>query len=241
MKRGNRERSEHETLPRFVREGIEKRGASLGAHREHHADACIGETAERESRHRGRRCVEPLDVVDRDDDLARLLPALGAVSRRRCRAVSAPVASVRRSSTAQRRAQPRCGGGSEATRSAGTDESRSDSPANESFTSDSVDEVASTQRPRACARRTYSRQTVVFPIPGSPSISSPAGYDPSAARDASIAAISTSRPTTDDDTPTASHGRPKPQSRRTRLPAAVQLSPQRTWKIARLVGRCRFV
>ena len=41
----------------------------------------------------------------------------------------------------------RCGGGSEATRSAGTDESRSDSPANESFTSDSVDEVASTQTP----------------------------------------------------------------------------------------------
>ena len=100
----------------------------------------------------------------------------------------------------------RCGGGSEATRSAGTDESRSDSPANESFTSDSVDEVARTQTPCACARRMYSRQTVVFPIPGSPSISSPAGSAPFAARDASILASSTSRPTTDDDTPTASHG-----------------------------------
>ena len=103
----------------------------------------------------------------------------------------------------------RCGGGSEATSSSGTDESRSESPANDSFTSDSVDEVASTQKPRSCASRTYSRQTVVFPIPGSPSISSPAGYGLSAVKDASIAAISTSRPTTDDDTPTASHGWPK--------------------------------
>ena len=54
----------------LVREGIEKRRARLGAHREHHAHACISQTAEREPHHRRRRCVEPLDVVDRDDDLA---------------------------------------------------------------------------------------------------------------------------------------------------------------------------
>ena len=56
--------------------------------------------------------------------------------------------------------------------------------------------AARTRPPRSRARRTDSSQTVVLPMPGSPTIASTADPGPRAPRNSSTTAISASRPTT---------------------------------------------
>ena len=106
------------------------------------------------------------------------------------RRAGGPVESARRSATSSPR---RCGAGSESNASGGRAEVRSATPPNDSRASDSAGRATRTVAPRARARSTASRQTVVLPIPGSPTIAS-ARAVPS--RNASTAFSSGSRPTT---------------------------------------------
>jgi hypothetical protein len=103
-----------------------------------------------------------------------------------------PAARARRSATSSACC---CGSGSAPNASGAIAETRSESAANDSFASTSVGRATSASAPPSCARRMTSSHMVVFPMPGSPTITS-AAKPASAARNASAAASSVSRPTT---------------------------------------------
>ncbi len=90
----------------------------------------------------------------------------------------------------------RWGTGSSSAASSKAVSSKSRSAENENVASAPLGLQASTRQPRARARSTPARQSVVFPAPGSPSRTSAAGPSPTDSRNAPMAVSSSSRPTT---------------------------------------------
>ena len=88
-----------------------------------------------------------------------------------------------------------CGGGSAGSTSSSEPSSRSESPANASSPSERPGRVLSTWYPAARPSSTTCRQTVVLPIPGSPSMRSTRGSESLSARKPATTASSSSRPT----------------------------------------------
>src|SRR5581483_4514325 len=105
-----------------------------------------------------------------------------------------PSSSCRSSATSSAR---RCGGVNASYVSAGTSASASPSAANESCASALAGLATRVVAPASRARRTNASQTVVLPMPGAPTIASPA-KPPRRDKNAAPRSSSASRPTTDD-------------------------------------------
>ena len=121
---------------------------------------------------RVRRClVEPLRIVDRNEDRlgAGEFPAGPWRSPSRARAGRSARRPDRPAGSAAASAR-RCGAGRKSSAASSTCANKSTSPANESDASTPAGRATSTRQPRSDARSTPACQTVVFPIPAGPRI-----------------------------------------------------------------------
>ena len=183
--------------PIFGQRGLERvRPPGVRPDRAEDADPRVGATPERERERVHRRRVEPLRVVDRDEDRldaselvqgrrgprrqrAAIDPAVGRVlPQERCR---------QRAPLRRRQAVKRC---------VVDVREQVDEPANESDASTPAGRATSTRQPRSAARSTPACQTVVFPIPAGPRTASAAAPSAARVRNASIAPSSRRRPIT---------------------------------------------
>ena len=167
-----------------------------GAPGEQEDDRLVPEPASGEGERGGGGRIEPLDVVDGDEER----PASGQRSQRveqtdgdRLRLGRLARGSARRSATSSAR---RCGAGSPSASSVSTSSRRSTSAPNENCASASVGRAESTRNPCALASATPVSQSVVLPIPAPPANTRARGVS-SRRRNASSTATSGSRPTTD--------------------------------------------
>ena len=175
-----------------------RRLAVFQPHRGEHTEHRVRRNSpERErERCRGRR-IEPLRVVDREEDGLPCKPREDGQGRRRggarvgARALPPTAEVPRRSRGAAARGAPQ----TRRRRASGRDP-----PARRTrvWLRPAPGRLASTRKPRSSARRTPSRHTVVFPMPASPSSTSTAKPDPASVRSRSTARNSGSRPTTAD-------------------------------------------
>ena len=158
----------------------------------------VAETPQREAERGLGRRVEPLQVVDRDDQAVlrgkqlQRAPDRDAEGHR----VDGPAPRLLQEQRhLERAAAGRRQAGSTSSRASSN---RSPRPACPSVRSDSTGRAVRTRSPRARARSTVSRQSVDFPIPASPSSAIPAGPLPGArrSRTASRMSRSSSLPTT---------------------------------------------
>jgi hypothetical protein len=156
-------------------------------------DGLVAESPQREPERVGRSPVEPLCVVDREQQ--RPLPREQRNSPSVATAIArgsggTPPASSSSSATESGR---RCGGGSPAS-SSPRPAKRSPSPANDNSRSGPDTRASNTRTPRALASSTAERQSSVFPIPASPSSTSPAGLSEPRSRNAVSRASSSALP-----------------------------------------------
>ena len=173
VERAQAERAEREPLSRSSGKA---RSSSNGAatlrrlpQRRQQTDALVAQTAESDLEHAGRGRVEPLDVVERDEDRALLRQRRGARRAARARSRADPEraspGSTRSSATSSAR---RRSGASDGATSSNTGASRSESPAKESDASASTPRQIRTRSKRRSASSTPVSHRIVLPIPASP-------------------------------------------------------------------------
>ena len=134
------------------------------------------EAGQSEPEHRQRRCVEPLDVVDREQEPVARRRASARCSGRRMRQRPPRRVDLR---IPRARARPRApaaaAAAAAATRRRTTPPIRSANPTNENAASASAGRQESTRYPRASAASTAASHSVVLPIPASPTTTAARG------------------------------------------------------------------